>query len=154
LQDAVRDQLLKVQLKPAVLQGKQVQTEVALTFQFSTSIESGSEVPPATSFANPNGGPTKPIIVSPAIANAFREKAFAPVYPQSLKVQRVGGRVELTAIIGKQGQIVSLTPVRSPNDELTAAAIAAVQKWTYRPYLLNGAPVEIQTVITVIFDAP
>jgi TonB family protein len=92
--------------------------------------------------------------VSPAIANSLRIKSFAPVYPQDLKLQHVGGTVELTAVIGKQGQIVSLTPRSSPNDELTSAAIAAVQKWTYKPYLLNGAPIEIQTDITLNFRAP
>ena len=96
----------------------------------------------------------KPIIVSPAIANSLRIKAFAPVYPQDLKLKRVGGKVELTAIIGKQGQVISLIPLSSADDELTKAAIAAVQTWIYRPYLLNGAPVEIQTVIALVFQAP
>jgi len=154
LQDAARDQLIKVKLKPAVLQGQQVQTEAALTFQFSTSLESNSAVPLTSSSPVPDNGPTKPIVVSPAIANSLRIKAFAPVYPQDLKLQRVGGRVELTALIGKQGQVVSLTPLSSPNDELTRAAIAAAQTWIYKPYLLNGAPVEVQTVITLIFQAP
>lgn len=154
LQDAVRDQLLKVQLKPAVLQGQPVQTEAAITFQFSTSLETVAEASSATSPPRPDNGPTTPIIVSPAIANSLRIKSFAPVYPQDLKLKRVGGKVELTAVIGKQGQTVSVTPVSSPNEELTSAAVAAVQKWTYKPYLLNGSPVEIQTIITVIFEAP
>jgi TonB family protein len=79
---------------------------------------------------------------------------FAPVYPQDLKMKRVGGKVELTAIIGKQGQVISVSPLNSPNEELTRAAIASVQKWVYKPYLLNGVPVEIRTVITVVFEAP
>ncbi len=58
------------------------------------------------------------------------------------------------AIIGEEGKIVSLSPISSPNDELMSAATAAVQKWLYKPYLLNGQPVEIQTKITVIFQTP
>jgi TonB family protein len=154
LQDAARDQLLKLQLKPAVLDGQPVQTEATVTFQFSASLESNTGAAPAVSSSDPNSGPTKPLTVSQAIANSLRVKFFAPVYPQDLKLKRVGGKVELTAIIGKQGQVVSLTPLSSSNDELTSAAIAAVQRWTYKPYLLNGVPVEIQTIITVIFDAP
>jgi TonB family protein len=157
LQDAARDQLLKMRLKPAVFQGIKVQTESALTFQFSTQLEGESEAPPqspSSTASPPPTSPTKPIIVSPAIANALRLKAYAPAYPQDLKLKRVGGNVELTAIIGKEGQIVSLSLVSSPNDELTSAAVAAVQKWSYKPYLLNGQPVEIQTKITVIFQAP
>ncbi len=153
LQDAARDQLLKAKLSPAVLQGKQVQIEAALTFQFSTSVESNPGVS-ITPSALPDSEPTKPIIVSPAIANSLRIKAFAPVYPQDLKLKRVGGKVELTAIIGKQGQVISLIPLSSADDELTKAAIAAVQTWIYKPYLLNGVPVEIQTLITVVFQAP
>jgi TonB family protein len=153
LQDAARDQLLKVQLKPAVVQGQQVQTEAALTFQFSTTLDRTSGVASSESSPRSSMGPTRPILISPAVANSLRIKAFAPAYPQDLKLQRVGGKVELTAIIGKQGQVVSLAPLNSPNDELTNSAVAAVQKWTYKPYLLDGAPVEIQTVITVIFQA-
>ena len=153
LQDVARRQLLKAKLNPAVLQGQRVQIEAALTFQFSTSLESnpGASITPS---AHPDNGPMKPIIVSPGIANSLRIKAFAPVYPQDLKLKRVGGKVELTAIIGKQGQVISLTPLSSSDDELTKAAIAAVQTWIYKPYLLNGVPVEMQTVITVVFQAP
>jgi TonB family protein len=157
LQDAARDQLLKIRLKPAVLQGIKVQTEAALTFQFSTRLESASEALPQTpspTAVQSSTNPVKPITVSPMIANAFRLKAYAPVYPQDLKLKRVGGTVELMAIIGKEGQIISLSPISSPNDELTSAALAAVQRWLYKPYLLNGQPVEIQTKITVIFQAP
>jgi TonB family protein len=155
LQDAVRDQLLKVELKPAALKGQKIQTEAALTFQFSTNLDGNSVEPSAAPPASQLNSPTtNPIIVSPAIANALRLKAYAPVYPQTLKEKRIGGKVELTAIIGQQGQIVSLSPIQSSNQELTEAAIAAAQRWTYKPYLLNGSPVEIQTVITVIFNAP
>jgi TonB family protein len=154
LQDAARDQLLKLQLKPAVLDGQRVQTEAALTLQFSTFVEGSSVGAPPLAGSDPNSVPARTLIVSPAIANSLRLKFFAPVYPQDLKLKRIGGKVELTAIIGRQGQIVSLTPLSSSNDELTSAAVTAVQKWTYKPYLLNGAPVEIQTVITVSFEAP
>jgi TonB family protein len=81
-------------------------------------------------------------------------KFYAPVYPQDLKESRVSGNVDFTAIIGRDGRIISLTPLSSPNPEFTEAAIAAVKQWTYKPYLLNGSPVEIQTVITVVFQAP
>jgi TonB family protein len=155
LQGAARDQLLKAQLKSAVVGGQPVQTEAALTFEFSTSLENNSVALNSTPESAPEASdPTKPITVSPMIANSLRLKMFAPVYPQDLKMKRVGGKVELTAIIGKQGQVISVSPLNSPNEELTRAAIASVQKWVYKPYLLNGVPVEIRTVITVVFEAP
>jgi hypothetical protein len=96
-------------LSSASLRTVRVQVEAALTFQFSTSLESnsGASITPSP---HPDSGPMRPIIVSPAIANSLRIKAFAPVYPQDLKLKRVGGKVELTAIIGKQGQVISLIP--------------------------------------------
>lgn len=153
LQDAVRDQLLKVQVKPGVLNGQQVQIESALAFQFSTTLDSISESPTPDSVSQAPSV-SKPIVVGKSIMNAMHLKVYAPVYPQDLKERRVSGNVDLTAIIGRDGRVVSLTPLSSPNSEFTQAAIAAVKQWTYKPYLLNGSPVEIQTVITVVFQAP
>jgi TonB family protein len=153
LQDAVRDQLLKLQLRPGVVDGQQVQIESALTFQFSTTLDSSSESPVSDSVPQVPSA-AKPIVVGKSIMNAMHLKVYAPVYPQDLKEHRVSGNVDLTAIIGRDGRVVSLTPLSSPNPKFTQAAIAAVKQWTYKPYLLNGSPVEIQTVITVVFQAP
>ena len=153
LQDAVRDQLLKVQLKPGVFEGQQVQIEAALTFQFSTALDGSSE--PSTPDSNQQTQQdNKPVVVGKSIMNAMHLKVYAPVYPQDLKERRVSGNVDLTAIIGRDGRVMSLTPLSSTNAEFTQAAIAAVKQWTYKPYLLNGSPVEVQTVITVVFQAP
>lgn len=155
LQTAARDQLLKWQLKPAVNNGNPVQVEAALTFEFSTSVEGMPAAPASQNNSAPAASPSsKPIIVSPQIANSLRTKSYAPVYPQDLRMKRISGKVELDAVIGTEGQIVSLTPRNSTDPEFTQAAIAAVQHWTYKPYLLNGSPVEIQTIITLNFNAP
>lgn len=154
LQEAARDQLLKWKLKPAVSQGSPVQVEAALTFEFATTLENsaGSSVPSTDSLlATPSG--MEIVKVSPQIASSLRIKMFAPVYPQALRERGIGGKVVLTAIIGKEGQVVSLDPVLPADPDLTKAAISAVQVWTYRPYLLNGSPVEIETTITVNFQA-
>jgi TonB family protein len=154
LQGAARDQLLKWQLKPAVNQGQHVQVEAALTFEFSTTLEgrSGSQTLVAP---DSNVPPTiKPVVVSPGVVGALQIKSYAPVYPQDLRVGRISGKVQLQAIIGTNGQVVSLTPTSSTDPEFTKAAITAVQHWAYKPYLLNGSPVEIETVITVNFQAP
>ena len=127
LQGAARDKLLKWQLKPAVVDGKRVQIEAPVTFAFSTSIEGASGS--ATAAANDSSGvvpDAKPIVVSPAIAHSLQTKSYAPAYPQMLKEHRVSGKVELRAVIGKSGQIVSLTPISSNNPAFTRAAVAAV----------------------------
>lgn len=73
-----------------------------------------------------------------------------PVYPRIAIVSGVKGEVRLHAIIAKDGKIQSLTVV-SGHPVLVAAARDAVMQWRYRPYLLNGEPVEVETFITVSF---
>jgi protein TonB len=58
--------------------------------------------------------------------------------------------VILRAIINKEGRIVDLQLVSGPK-ELAAAAIGAVQQWHYKPYLLKGEPVEVDTRVQVNF---
>lgn len=57
----------------------------------------------------------------------------------------------LTAIISTTGQIENLQLV-SGHPMLVPAALEAVKQWRYKPYLLNGTPVEVETTITVIFS--
>jgi periplasmic protein TonB len=70
-----------------------------------------------------------------------------PTYPRFLTF---GGEVRLHAIIAKDGTIQSLS-VLSGHPLLASAALDAVRQWRYRPYLLNGEPVEVETFITVNF---
>ena len=73
-----------------------------------------------------------------------------PVYPPLAKGARVQGPVVLSAMISKAGMIENLR-VLSGNPMLVPAAIDAVRQWRYRPYVLNGEPVEVETQITVNF---
>jgi len=75
----------------------------------------------------------------------------APVYPQAAKDARVQGEVVLHAIIAKDGTMKSLAVVSGPQ-ELQMSAMEAVRQWTYRPYLLNGQPTEVDTTITVHYN--
>ncbi len=73
-----------------------------------------------------------------------------PVYPTLARAARVQGEVVLSAVISPSGQIENLQLV-SGHPMLVPAAMAAVKEWRYKPYLLNGQPVEVETTITVIF---
>ena len=75
-----------------------------------------------------------------------------PVYPQSAKDRRVSGAVTLKAWIGKDGHIQSLQLMNAADPDLAVAAIAAVRQWSYKPYLLNGEPVDVETTIIVNFN--
>jgi len=73
-----------------------------------------------------------------------------PRYPQLAISARISGTAELRAIIGRDGRIQSIE-VLSGSALLTHAAVAAVREWRYRPTLLNGEAVEVETLITVRF---
>jgi protein TonB len=74
-----------------------------------------------------------------------------PVYPPLARQTRISGTVRLHAIISKQGTVESLE-VLSGHPLLVRAAMDAVQQWKYKPTLLNGEPVEVDTTIDVIFS--
>jgi periplasmic protein TonB len=73
-----------------------------------------------------------------------------PMYPPLAKQARIQGVVELNAVIGKDGTVGSLSVVKG-HPLLVQAAIDAVKQWRYKPTLLNGEPVEVQTTIDVNF---
>lgn len=73
-----------------------------------------------------------------------------PNYPVLAREARIQGTVELRAIVSKSGAIEHLSVVNG-HAMLVTAAIEAVKQWRYRPYLLNGEPVEVETDITVNF---
>jgi periplasmic protein TonB len=93
--------------------------------------------------------PVKPLLVS-HLAEANLLHKVQPVYPALAREGRIQGAVELRAIISKTGAIENLTVVRG-HPMLAPAAVEAVKQWRYRPYLLNGEPIEVETDITVNF---
>jgi protein TonB len=74
----------------------------------------------------------------------------APVYPAIAKAARVSGTVVLQATISKTGTIENLRVISGPA-MLQQSALEAVKSWRYRPYLLNGDPVEVETTVNVVF---
>jgi TonB family protein len=91
--------------------------------------------------------------ISQGVSRGLLIKKVQPVYPQNALAMRVEGSVELMAMISKTGEIAQVK-VLSGNLQLTKAATDAVKQWKYKPYLLNGEPVEIQTEITINFKLP
>jgi protein TonB len=73
-----------------------------------------------------------------------------PVYPRIAVAMHAEGTVVLQATISKAGTIENLRVVSGP-PVLQQSAIDAVKTWRYRPYLLGGEPVEVETTVNVIF---
>jgi periplasmic protein TonB len=88
--------------------------------------------------------------ISQGVTTGMLVHRVEPPYPALARSARISGSVVLKAIISKEGTIEDLTLV-SGHPMLVPAAIDAVRQWRYRPYLLNGQPVEVETTITVIF---
>jgi len=73
-----------------------------------------------------------------------------PSYPPEAKKAGVQGRVVLDATISKEGSVVGLHAASGP-EMLRQSALDAVHQWKYKPYLLNGNPVEVKTTINIIY---
>jgi protein TonB len=99
--------------------------------------------------------PDKPapqrVRVSQGVTSGLLVHKVTPQYPALAKQARIQGSVVLHAVIGKDGKVQNLQVV-SGHPMLTQAAIQAVKEWRYKPYFLNGQPVEVDTNITVNFS--
>jgi protein TonB len=93
--------------------------------------------------------PTR-VRVSQGVTEGLLLRKVQPVYPPLARSARIQGQVVLQAVIGKDGTIQNLRAI-SGHPMLTPAAIDAVRQWRYKPYFLNGEPVEVDTQITVNF---
>ena len=93
----------------------------------------------------------KRVRVSAGVTKGLLAYRIEPTYPILAREAHIQGAVVLTAIIDKYGNIENLQVV-SGHPMLAPAAINAVRQWRYRPFLLNGQPLEVETTITVTFD--
>ncbi|WP_109487993.1 energy transducer TonB [Occallatibacter savannae] len=73
-----------------------------------------------------------------------------PQYPVIAKATHTEGTIVLQAMISKTGTIEGLHVISGPQ-MLQQAAIDAVKTWRYKPYMLNGQAVEVETTVNVIF---
>jgi TonB family protein len=114
------------------------------------------------SFVSENEHGSVDVIVSAPNATATRIKVGGnvqqsqlvyrqmPKYPIDAKVQGLQGAVHLRIVIGRDGTVLSAERIDG-DTTLAAAAIDAVRHWIYKPTLLNGSPVEVESVVTVNF---
>jgi TonB family protein len=109
---------------------------------------SESEMTPSTDLRKVD---SVPIRAASGVVAGLKIAGPPPIYPESAKIKHISGAVILKARIGTDGRIHSLRVVSTPDADLAISSLAAVRQWTYKPYLLNGEPVEIDTQITVNF---
>jgi TonB family protein len=94
--------------------------------------------------------PPKRLRVSSGVAEGLKIHDVTPRYPVEARQQRIEGDVILQATIDTKGNLGKLKVIQG-DPILVAAAVDAVKQWKYRPYLLKGEPVEVETTIRVQF---
>ena len=98
----------------------------------------------------PLPAPPQRVRVSAGVASGLLVSKVPPRYPEDAREARVQGTVVLKVNIDKEGNVYN-TELISGHPLLAPAAIEAVRQWKYKPYLLNGAPVEVETHVQVNF---
>lgn len=90
--------------------------------------------------------------ISSGLMNANLVFAPRPEYPALARLAHAQGQVVMQAVVSRDGS-VSAIRVLSGNHLLRGAATAAVRRWRYRPYLADGRPIDISTIVTIGFHA-
>jgi protein TonB len=104
----------------------------------------------ATPVAVPKIATPQRVRVSSGVVSGLLLRKVQPNYPPLARQARIQGVVVLQAQISKEGAIENLQLI-SGHPMLAPAAIEAVKQWKYKPYLLNGEPVEVETQVQVNF---
>lgn len=128
-------------------------------FEAPPNISVGPGSPTGVFDASPTGA-VQPVLAKPAtstriirlstMTEGMLERRIEPRYPPAAIIARIEGAVKIKAIISREG-VIEQAEVLSGNPLLTRAALDAIREWRYRPYILNGQPVEVETEITVNF---
>src|SRR5579859_6015024 len=117
--------------------------------------QSGGVIGSLLSSANHTSAPVaaempKRVRVSTGVSLGLLQKRVEPLYPMIALRSRIQGTVQLHAVISKEGRIENLQLIEG-HPMLVEAAINAVRQWQYKPYMLSGEPVEVETTVSVNF---
>ena len=104
----------------------------------------------STPVAVPKVATPQRVRVSQGVSNGLLIRKVQPAYPPLARQARIQGQVLLQAQISKDGTIENLQLI-SGHPMLAPAAIEAVKQWRYKPYMLNGEPVAVDTQVVVNF---
>jgi TonB family protein len=75
-----------------------------------------------------------------------------PAYPAQARADGITGAVILSVTINKDGEPINVQVKKSVRDDLDESAVTAVQQWRWKPYLLNGEPVEVDSTVTITYS--
>lgn len=149
--------------RPFLLNGEAVDVETDITVNFTLSDKPPSEGAPDDAGAASNGEirggvigvgdpahPPQRIRVSSGVLQGLLASKVQPEYPADARDQRIQGEVRLQVTVDREGNVANIQVI-SGHPSLAPAAIEAVKQWKYRPYLLNGNPIEVLSQVVVNF---
>jgi TonB family protein len=149
LRTAADEAVRKWRFKPVLKGGQPVPVTARTTFNFALADavqdtnDAAGEVDRISDFP-------LAVRVSSGVIQGLILKEINPSYPEKARKARIQGTVLLHARISKEGKVGDLQVISGP-EALIPSALMAVQQWEYRPYLLLGRPVEVDTEIQVNF---
>ncbi len=162
---ATLEAMKKWKFKPYIRNGKpvKVNTQMPFDFAFKNKVTDFPVPPDSSANASPSsaqaagtpGGESSGSLphmlrVSSGVIEGLRLHMVNPIYPVEARKNHIQGDVILQATVGKDGLIHNLRAI-SGHPFLIEAAKGAVEQWRYRPYVLKGEPVEVETTIKVQF---
>jgi protein TonB len=139
---------------------KRIFLAVSLCIAMAAAVHSQSAPPPPPPAAEtpkqpPDSNPTKDHPVQRVARGGSAEmkdatKRVQPQYPYDARQQGIQGTVRVYTLIGIDGRVIEAKYISGPA-ALVQATISAVKQWQFKPYLLNGAPVEVESVLDFNF---
>ncbi|HEY6352296.1 MAG TPA: energy transducer TonB [Candidatus Angelobacter sp.] len=144
--DAVR----QWKYEPFLLEGKPVAVETRITVSYRMPSTTASTQKNSTPEDAEKVPPPRKLRVSSGVADGNKISGEDPTYPEEAKEKKIHGDVVLQVLIDEKGNVGSLHLI-SGHPLLVDAATEAVKTWKYRPWLLNGEPVSVETTVTVRF---
>jgi TonB family protein len=130
-----------------ISQGKPLLNIHLDTIEELTQVNAADFLPPSDAVAPP----LRKIPVSSGVMQGLLLEKKAPAYPDGAKKKHIEGTVVLASTIGEDGHVQELKVISSPDEDLSKAAMDAVGKWVYKPFLLNGEAVVVQTQVNIVF---
>jgi len=140
-------------------QGRYLARQVVVTAGkqklFTASVDTVEALNPTAEMFSPPADATlkqRPRNAHGIVTTGYLIKRTKPAYPSASKKAKEEGVVTVAAIIGMDGKIHDLEVLASPSSQLAESAVNAMSKWEYKPYLMNGEPVEVDTLVEVRYQ--
>ncbi|HEY6969919.1 MAG TPA: energy transducer TonB [Candidatus Angelobacter sp.] len=154
LGDAALEAVGKWKYEPTLVYGKPIMVTSWVVIRFQLAKEPNVEILTRTEGSTParnavHKGPFR-VRISSGVAQGLLVHKVEPDYPFEAKVHHIHGDVVVQCLIDKAGNLVVLN-VLSGHPILAEETVRTIRKWKYKPYTINGEPVEAETTITVRF---